>query len=84
MSIPTTIPEKRHRATRVIAANVRDADELAELLDMLGLTVAEGRFPPVPDTGVPAVPAPRHPSEAERDLATTLLAAVTSHGRAPM
>jgi hypothetical protein len=77
MSIPTSIPEKRHRAARVIAANARNADDLAELLGMLGLTAAEGRFPPAPDVDTPCIPGPRHPSEADRDLATTLLCAVT-------
>lgn len=66
---------RRHRAARVVAANARDTEDLTKLLDMLGLTAAEGRYPPVP-AGRP-VPAPRHPSEAERDLAANLLAAVT-------
>jgi hypothetical protein len=81
MSIPNSIPEKRHRAARVIAANARGSDDVAELLDMLGLTAAEGRFPPAPDAGAPPIPAPRHPSEAERGLATTLLSAVTHSHR---
>lgn len=77
MSIPNSMPENRHRAARVIAANARDAADVAELLDMLGLTAAEGRFRPAPAADIPRIPEPRHPSKPERDLATTLLAAVT-------
>jgi len=44
MTIPDSLPEKRHRAARVIAANARDAGDLAELLDMLGLTAALPRL----------------------------------------
>lgn len=77
MTISNSIPEQRHRAARVVAANARDASDLTELLDMLGLSAAEGRFPPAPDADTPPIPAPRHPSEAERDLATNLLSAVT-------
>jgi hypothetical protein len=36
-------PEQRHRAARTIAHHARDATELAELLDMLGLSPEEGR-----------------------------------------
>jgi hypothetical protein len=67
---------RRHRAARVVALRARDAGEAAELLDMLGLTAAEGRFPPAP-AGPEPVPAPRPPSDAERHLAASLLADVT-------
>jgi len=77
MSIPNSIPEARQRAACLVAANAQDNADLAELLDMLGLTAAEGRFPPAPDAGAWPIPAPRHPSEVERGLATTLLSAVT-------
>jgi hypothetical protein len=36
-------PEQRFRAARTIAHHARDATELAELLDMLGLSPEEGR-----------------------------------------
>ncbi len=37
--------EERSRATRVVAAYARDAAELTELLDMLGLAPSEAREP---------------------------------------
>ena len=77
MSIPTSLSDARHRAARVVAANARDVADLAELLQMLGLEAAEGRFRSVPDADTLPIPAPRHPSGAERDLATNLLSAVT-------
>jgi hypothetical protein len=67
---------QRHRAVRVVAGQARDAAELGELLDMLGLTPPEGRPPPNAVHSEP-VPTPRHRSPAERDLATALLATVT-------
>lgn len=82
----TNLPEKRHRAARVIAANAQDADDLAELLEMLGFTTTKGRFAPAPIDAAPTVPAPRHASEAERDLAITLLSEVSQalgHGTWP-
>lgn len=36
-------PEQRARAVRAVASRARDADELAELLSMLGLDAAEAR-----------------------------------------
>ena len=71
-----SIPEKRQRAARVVAANAQNADDLAELLDMLGLSAVEGKHPQESPVSPLQIPAPRHPSEAVRDLATTLLAAV--------
>lgn len=68
---------RHHRAARVVASNARDAGDLAELLDMLGLTATDGRFPPAPPPDTARIPTPRHPSAADRDLATTLLAEVT-------
>lgn len=49
----------RHRAARTVAHHAHDAKDLAVLLDMLGLTAAEGREPPGDE---PAVPAPRKPA----------------------
>lgn len=45
---------QRHRAARTVAGQARDAEDLAELLGMLGLTAAEGREPP--DEQPPAAP----------------------------
>ncbi|HEU5470883.1 MAG TPA: hypothetical protein VFV67_09545 [Actinophytocola sp.] len=67
---------QRHRAVRVLASHARDAAELAELLDMLGLTPSEGRPPPDTVNREPP-PTPRHASPTERNLATALLATVT-------
>lgn len=75
MSSHECTPVTRHRAARVVAALARDSDDLVELLDMLGLTAAEGRSPP--GLEVPRLPAPHHRSPDERDLATALLAEVT-------
>lgn len=66
---------QRSRAARVVAGYARDARDLAELLDMLGLITAED--PRSPAAGRRQVPGPRHSSEAERDLATALLSALT-------
>lgn len=68
---------QRHRAVRVVAGAARDATELVELLDMLGLTAADGTHPPGPAQEV-QIPAPRHASPVERDLATTLLTDLTN------
>ena len=38
---------QRHRAARTVAGLARDAGDLAELLDMLGLTAADGLEEPV-------------------------------------
>lgn len=81
MNEPTTPVEPgaqaRHLAARALAANARDAAELAALLDMLGLTAAEGRTAPA-DRPTPAVPAQPRPDRATRRLAADLLAAVTA------
>lgn len=52
---------QRHHAARTVAGHARDAKDLAELLDMLGLTAAEGREPPgePPVTAGPKKPPPR-------------------------
>lgn len=44
----TTEPtaRQRHRAARTVAAHARDAEDLTELLDMLGLAACDGREPP--------------------------------------
>lgn len=68
---------QRHRAARVVIQCGQDADDLAELLDMLGLTAVEGRFPPPRVVRTGRFPGPRRASEAERDLATNLLSVVT-------
>ena len=41
---------QRHRAARTLAQHATDAANLAELLDMLGLTALEGRVPPAEQT----------------------------------
>ena len=48
---------QRHRAARTVAGQARDAHDLAELLDMLGLTAAEGREP-VQEPPAPEPPKP--------------------------
>lgn len=82
MNEPTTPAEPgaqaRYLAARALAARARDAAELATLLDMLGLTAAEGRTAPV-DRPAPVVPAQPQPDRrATRRLAADLLAAVTA------
>ncbi|MGX7829612.1 hypothetical protein ACTG9Q_31440 [Actinokineospora sp. 24-640] len=44
---------ERHRAARVVAARSVDATETADLLEMLGLTAAEG-IAPAPEPPAPA------------------------------
>jgi hypothetical protein len=68
---------QRHYAARVVANCANDAEDLVELLGMLGLTATEGRWTPAPDVHPGHIPGPRHVSEAERDLASNLLSAVT-------
>jgi hypothetical protein len=59
-AVPT--PEQRFRAVRVAASAARDATDLAELLDMLGLDAKESTTfdgpasSDVPSVGEPAVP----------------------------
>lgn len=49
--------EQRHDAARTVAAHATDADDLRELLDMLGLTAGDGVAPqPARDDDAPAVP----------------------------
>ena len=56
----TTSAWQRHQAARTIAGHARDAADLAELLDMLGLTAAEGLEEPVePAPEPPIKPAPQ-------------------------
>lgn len=82
---PDTDHWQSHRAARLVASNARSAEELGELLAMLGLTAAEGRYPPEP-AGPSAEddqqPAPRPPhavvAEQRRRLASTLFAAFTA------
>lgn len=51
---------QRHKAARTVAGLARDAADLAELLDMLGLAAADGLEPPVePKPEVPRKPVPR-------------------------
>lgn len=53
---------QRHRAARVAAGQARDANDLGELLAMLGLTAEEGLVPPEDEPGEQVVPTPRLPS----------------------
>ena len=51
---------QRHRAARTVAGLARDAGDLAELLDMLGLSAADGLEEPVePTPEAPRKPVPR-------------------------
>ncbi|MFD2419884.1 hypothetical protein [Amycolatopsis pigmentata] len=54
----TPTPVQRSRAVRVVASAARDAADLAELLDMLGLDAKEGTgtLGEVPAVGEAAVP----------------------------
>jgi hypothetical protein len=76
MTNAMSVPEKRYRAARVVAANARNANDFTELLNMLGLAEVEGQRPPMPADPL-RIPTPRHSSDAERDLAITILAAIT-------
>ncbi|PRX45930.1 hypothetical protein B0I33_10876 [Prauserella shujinwangii] len=70
---------QRHRAARALAAHARDADELAELLQMTGLTAAEGRYEPPADAERPEeAREPAADPEETRRLARTLLASYAS------
>lgn len=53
-------PWQRHHAARMVASHAHDAQDLTELLDMLGLTAIEGREPPVePPPQTPSKPVPK-------------------------
>lgn len=41
-TIPDATEDQRHRAVRTVASAARDATDLSELLDMLGLDPKEG------------------------------------------
>lgn len=58
----TTPAWQRYRAARTLAHRAVDAEELTEMLDMAGLTAAEGQVPP-DDRSVPA-PLP-HPARLD-------------------
>lgn len=80
---PHPTAAQRHLAARALASRARDADELAELLAMAGLTAAEGKYPP-PDEPEPAEqgePEPAVDPEETRRLARTLLAAYAAASR---
>lgn len=55
-------PEQRHRAARATAGHATGAADLAELLDMLGLTARDGLRPPAEQNRPPAP----DPEEARR------------------
>jgi hypothetical protein len=80
---PKTDRWQRYRAARLLAGHARDAEELIELLDMLGLTANEGRNPPKPGDGDPPAPGPPPAVVAEqrRRLISTLFTAFTSAAR---
>jgi hypothetical protein len=64
---------QRHRAARTVASQARAAQDLVELLGMLGLTAAEGRDPPAePRVPAPRGPAPRLDAPSASRLATML------------
>ena len=60
---------QRHRAARTAAHHAHDADDLAELLAMLGLTAEEGRDPPVEE---PSPPPRRKAAHLDRTCACRL------------
>jgi len=69
-------PQQRARAVRAVAGCARDADDLAELLDMLGLDPADARPQPqhmAPE--VPEMPAPRGRGIPIAELTAMLAAA---------
>jgi hypothetical protein len=67
---------QRHRAARTVAGNAHDAEDLAELLSMLGLTAAEGRQPPAASPPEPPrKPVPRLDPPTECRLSNLLRAA---------
>lgn len=75
---------QRHRAARAMAHYAKDAAELAELLEMAGLTAQEGKFvpeeEPEPEQEVPGArrEKPKIAPEELHRLANVLLA---SYGR---
>lgn len=65
--------EHRSRAVWIVAENARDADDLTELLDMLGLSAREAREPGcVSEQPVPAQRQPREPRLNTGDLSDLL------------
>ncbi|MPZ81783.1 MAG: hypothetical protein GEV28_15810 [Actinophytocola sp.] len=60
---------QRYRAARTLAHHATDATDLARLLDMLGLSAAEGREPP--EESAAADPTP-HPVALGEDSAGRL------------
>ena len=74
-------PEQCFRAVRTVARHAADAEELATMLDMLGLAAEQGRIPPPASTD--ARPAP-HAADLQR-LANPFLPITNSriHRRKP-
>lgn len=71
-SEPTS--DERSRAVWVVAGNARDADDLAEMLDMLGLSPREAREPgAMPEHAMPAQRQPRN-RKLSRDELNDVLA----------
>lgn len=67
-------PEQRSQAVRVVAGHAKDADDLVELLDMLGLAASEASEPGSGPTKV--VPSARDERAPRRKLTIDELTAM--------
>ncbi|TDV44101.1 hypothetical protein [Actinophytocola oryzae] len=73
---------QRHRAARTVACQAHDAEDLALLLDMLGLTASEGRVSPEVSTPEPPVPEPRTPPPTLDPMSACRLSNLLRDGKA--
>jgi hypothetical protein len=64
---------QRFRAVRTLAHHATDTSDLADLLDMLGLSVGEGRVPPVEKPPPEPVNGPIPLAEDSSERLNTLL-----------
>lgn len=65
--------EQRSRAVWVVAGKAQDAEDLSEVLDMLGLSACEAKEPgSAPDQAVPAQRQPRNHRLTTSELADLL------------
>lgn len=78
-----SVPMQRSRAARLIASNARDADDLAYLLDMLGLAACEARDPGSAPDDLEQIRREKAARRGDRKLRVTELANLLSNVDSP-
>ncbi|MQA63434.1 MAG: hypothetical protein GEU86_18540 [Actinophytocola sp.] len=78
-----SLPMQRSRAARVIAANAHDAEDLAYLLDVLGLAACEARDPGSAPDDLEQIRRAKSARRGDRKLRVTELASLLSNVDTP-